>query len=666
MEFDLIGKVTRTRLFYTQSLMPLLEAIINSIHSTLYSGIEKGIIEVDIVRDETDKIMDLGIEDLRPIKSFTIVDNGIGFNDSNYKSFGTSESTHKLNLGGKGVGRFIWLKAFKSVSIESSYRHNGTFKHRTFDFKLVENGIVNHKLESLENPERKTIVKLRDFLPEYQLACPKSIEDLSDKIMHHCLSYLIKENCPLIIINDANNKKKIVINDIYKKDVRKIESLEFPVKKHIFNLDLFKIFNITTSSAIHYCANDREVISKPLKDDIPELNKRLKSGEEEFYLKAYLSSEYLNEVVNSERTNFNFPESNEMYQEYISEEELKSKLIPKIETGVKKYLNEIRANKVDKIKRYVYNKAPQYRSLLKYRISEIEKLPILSDSKLELELFRLQHSLELDVKREGRKIFKKIKTVKDFEEYQQNYNDYLEKVVDVGSMSLSKYIFHRKTVIDILNKHIRGNKLGQFAKEETIHRLIFPLHCTSDDISYEDHNLWLIDERLAYHQYLASDKPFKNLKIINAESKDRPDIISFNEYFDNKFAFSETQAKFQSVVIIELKRPMRESYDLDEENPIDQVLNYIDNIKNDKRTLKDSRLFNIKEVPFYCYIICDLTKKIKTLAKRHDFTETFDGQGYFGYRKEYNAYFEIISYDKLLLDAKKRNQILFDKLKLPV
>lgn len=666
MDFDLIGKVTRTKLFYTQSLMPLLEAIVNSIHSTLYNDINNGIIEVHIERDESEKIFDLGIDDTRPIKSFIIVDNGVGFNDSNYKSFGTSESTFKLNLGGKGVGRFIWLKAFKSVSVDSSFKYNGTYKHRTFDFKLVENGIVNHKIEPIKNSQRKTIVKLNDFLPLYQQTCPRTIEELSDKIMHHCLSYLIKENCPLIILQDDSNKKRITINDIYKKDVRKISSIKFPVKKHHFNLDLFKIFNITTSSAIHYCANDREVITKPLKDDIPELNKRIKSGEEEFYLKAYLSSEYLNEIVNSERTNFNFPESNEMYQEYISEDELKTKLIPQIESGVQKYLNEIRENKVEKIKKYVYNKAPQYRSLLKYKLGEIEKLPILSDSKLEIELFRLQHSLELDVKREGRKIFQKIKTVKDFEDYQQKYNDYLEKVVDVGSMSLSKYIFHRKTVIDILNKHIRGNKLGQFAKEETIHRLIFPLRCTSDDVSYEDHNLWLIDERLAYHQYLASDKPFKKLDVVTADTNERPDLISFNEYFDNKFAFSETQAKFQSIVIIEFKRPMRESYEMDEENPIDQVLNYIDNIKNDKRTLKDSRLFNIKEIPFYCYIICDLTKKIKTLAKRHDFTETFDGQGFFGYRKEYNAYFEIISYDKLLIDAKKRNQILFDKLKLPI
>ena len=36
--------------------------------------------------------------------------------------------------------------------------------------------------------------------------------------------------------------------------------------------------------------------------------------------------------------------------------------------------------------------------------------------------------------------------------------------------------------------------------------------------------------------------------------------------------------------------------------------------------------------------------------------------GIFGYHKDYGAYIEIISFDKLIDDAKRRNKILFDKL----
>ena len=54
---------------------------------------------------------------------------------------------------------------------------------------------------------------------------------------------------------------------------------------------------------------------------------------------------------------------------------------------------------------------------------------------------------------------------------------------------------------------------------------------------------------------------------------------------------------------------------------------------------------------------------------RHDATigiRTPDNLGYFGYNPSLSAYVEVISYTKLLRDAKKRNKILFDKLNLPM
>jgi hypothetical protein len=44
---------------------------------------------------------------------------------------------------------------------------------------------------------------------------------------------------------------------------------------------------------------------------------------------------------------------------------------------------------------------------------------------------------------------------------------------------------------------------------------------------------------------------------------------------------------------------------------------------------------------------------------------TPDGEGYFGYNQNYGAYIEVISYNKLLKDAKDRNKVLFDKLFSP-
>ena len=44
------------------------------------------------------------------------------------------------------------------------------------------------------------------------------------------------------------------------------------------------------------------------------------------------------------------------------------------------------------------------------------------------------------------------------------------------------------------------------------YQLIFPMTKTSDDIDYLQHNLWIIDEKLAYHHYLASDMKIKKME----------------------------------------------------------------------------------------------------------------------------------------------------------
>ncbi len=82
---------------------------------------------------------------------------------------------------------------------------------------------------------------------------------------------------------------------------------------------------------------------------------------------------------------------------------------------------------------------------------------------------------------------------------------------------------------------------------------------TSDDVQRtEDVNLWLIDDRLTFHNYLASDKTISSMPITSDTSNKEPDILSLNAY-DNPMFFNEKQSiPFASLTIIELKRPMRD------------------------------------------------------------------------------------------------------------
>ena len=68
--------------------------------------------------------------------------------------------------------------------------------------------------------------------------------------------------------------------------------------------------------------------------------------------------------------------------------------------------------------------------------------------------------------------------------------------------------------------------------------------------------------------------------------------------------------------------------------------------------------------PFYAYIVCDLTPKLMTQAENAQLTPTPDSHGFFGYNARLGVYVEILSFDKLVDDAAKRNAVLFDKLGL--
>ena len=160
---------------------------------------------------------------------------------------------------------------------------------------------------------------------------------------------------------------------------------------------------------------------------------------------------------------------------------------------------------------------------------------------------------------------------------------------------------------------------------------------------------------------MASDVQFRAMPPLDNKSQSRPDII----VFDTTYAFTPTVGMpFQSVVIIEFKKPMRDDYTHDK-NPFSQICRYIEEIRSSKGVTHDGHpTGDLEQAPFYCYVVCTITPTLEDEAKYFGLTKTPDRQGYFGYQDQYSAYFEVISYDKMVGDAKKRNAVLFDKLGL--
>lgn len=301
--------------------------------------------------------------------------------------------------------------------------------------------------------------------------------------------------------------------------------------------------------------------------------------------------------------------------------------------------------------------------MLKYATESLEQIPPgLPTAKLDIELHKLQSKFELEIKEQGREILSySVEDFKKYPEYSHKFHQFLEQYNDLSKSKLADYVIHKKIILDIFEKNLKKDDDGKYKLERDVHEIVFPLRSTSEDVAFERQNLWIIDEKLTYHQYLASDQPLATIENLEVDSSERPDLLIFN----NPIAFVEGEDQpYSSVVIVEFKRPMRGTYK-DNENPITQVYDYIRKIKSGTFSDKEGRLVTLPEhTPFYAYIICDITVKIKGFAEDATYYPTPDLQGYFGYNPRLNTYVEILSFTKLINDAKKRNNVLFKKLNL--
>lgn len=129
INIDRIVKDIKTR---STSLTPIIEAVCNSMDAL--NNRENGIIDI-VVKRESQEALELdSTKTMADIIAVDIYDNGIGFTDQNRESFDTYKSGYKANNGGKGFGRFMYLKYFNTVSVESVFDTGHGYMKRSFSF----------------------------------------------------------------------------------------------------------------------------------------------------------------------------------------------------------------------------------------------------------------------------------------------------------------------------------------------------------------------------------------------------------------------------------------------------------------------------------------------------------------------------------------------------
>ncbi|MFC5431481.1 hypothetical protein ACFPTO_22135 [Paraburkholderia denitrificans] len=382
-----------------------------------------------------------------------------------------------------------------------------------------------------------------------------------------------------------------------------------------------------------------------------------------YTLIVLVTGEYLDEHANQERTKIAFQsdEEPELEQTLVSRQALNKGLATTLRSALATDLRVTNDEKIAQIGRFV-ERAPEYRVLTqeKYRpLLEQRVQPGLRDEQLDEALLHIRRDIEDGIRAEERHVAALIET-ESFEAYQERIRGLMEEMNDVGKAKLADYVAHRRTILDLVDQSLKRVQSDQkYPFEKVLHKMIFPMGATSKDIFLDQQNLWLIDERLCFHTLLTSDKKLNQVAGLEGTSGKEPDIFAF--FYDTPIGVAEpNNLPGGGVVIIEFKRPGRDNYDKD---PADQIIQRFVEINQGGVKDIDGRPINPTGIRYTGYLIADLTPTLhRQVAMRYH--RTADHEGYFYTLPGGNGSIEIISYDKLLQDAKRRNRVLFDKLGL--
>jgi hypothetical protein len=249
----------------------------------------------------------------KTIRSITITDNGVGFNNDNFNSFETPFSKENKQYGCKGVGRFTILAAFEEIYVKSNYKEGGQWKYREFKCN-PENEVVSLKLSDSTSQEPKTVVLLDQcFNPVVKNGTALTITEIAQQVMHHCLIYYLSGQLPVIRIFDEDSKEGEVINDLFDQVSREKER-NFKVKNAMFSAYITKVpkANNRKHHYIYYCANSRVVGQPHIIGKINSLfSYPLIHDFLPYFLEVYVVSEYLNLKNYRTRNGFSIPQESQ-------------------------------------------------------------------------------------------------------------------------------------------------------------------------------------------------------------------------------------------------------------------------------------------------------------------------------------------------------------------
>lgn len=628
-------------------LFPLFEAVSNSFHSV-----------EERWGDEVEEKGHIDIEFAVDGQSILIADNGVGFDERNLGAFLTPLTGNKYERGGKGFGRFIAFKIFEEVFYScrqaglDGVPSGGSYRYEPFatDDNLVEvsegAGAGAHRFDmGLTALMKSPLPEAQGFFKfdgEWYLE-KDAQEAIAAALLDHFLIEFIQKKVPKNFILVTQGLQLNLYEYFHRSlsiGATRVECLKIGQVDRKFEFSYFKVSEVQAKKhRLYFYANNRAasdlenissgVNGKPFSEMLEDGPRRY------FYLVAvssdfFVSSQSRDRIINL-HARIEYDGKKKSIKDHLIG--LAKQHILEIESA---YTTERRARMVAEVEHLIAIDPLLRRGLGDRSAAEFVRKRSITET-------REQLAQDLFVERFRRKF--------DFTKLDSNASiDQLVHLVKTqipedAKEALAVYVAYRNHVIRIFRELLKKHDDG-LATEDKVHQLIYPRYKDSEEVDYSSHNLWLLDDDLAYAQYISSDRTPDGSH--RAKGQYAHDLLINNE---------------NELMVVEMKRPQKTGYSAESDSatndPVDQLKKQISDIrkKGKVKTSSGREIIVSPDTMVRGYVLADWNDNLQSYLEMEDFMITnYGGQMAYRYYKALNLMLEVVAFDRLVDRASNRNE----------
>ncbi|WP_170405099.1 ATP-binding protein [Ruegeria arenilitoris] len=621
-------------------------------------------------------VSDLGTDEVK----IEVRDNGIGLDQDRYKAFCEIDTDYKEGRGGKGVGRLYWLDAFKRIEVISQYRTGTKLARRAFEFRLTHEDQVL-EVDDAEHDfgptETGTIVRFSGLRQgPYSEHFPKRAATIKVYLAAEFISNFLSKVGPVVHLT-ATTKGGTLQSATFPKDVSELvargpEAVNKIKLSDGSNLDVTCFLCDKKASSglvgrhqVHLLGNERTVESRNV-DDLVAIGPLKSEENEDLALHVLVSGELLNSNVSESRTSFS-----------LTEGEVSDIVKEAVKSARSGFISD-QLDEFDQARRATFEEFLRQQPIFGYANKDeiFASLPANAKSpedfvsKLALPRFRAEQKREEALSSLVEKVVSGDEVPEDFGEVVRRA---AEGVQDNERVALGHHAARRRVVLDLMDQLIRRLRNSPDRDknhvENTLHSLLVPMRVNAANPEEEEsaaHDLWLLDERLAFASGFSSDKRLAAV-LEDSDSDLRPDVLLWDVLYGlgpvgqqgGEEEVEDTEP-LSTVFIVELKHPGRENYK-PEERIEDQIRRYVSEIKDDKIESFGRRKVSVtKDCQFHCLVVADFHGKLKEEVSGWDYIHNRRGRERRLGGDHSNVVIQAVEWDYVLSSSRQANRALLD------